>query len=134
MNRSKKVYDKKRGIYVYVDRQTGSRGQQTGSGIFDVVKSLGKKFISTAAESGSKKLGDEVGKMAAEKIVSKVKVDQRSTKSPPSKNIIMKELNGKPKVGKPKVDKPKVGKPKVDKPKVDMNLRINKLLSGGRKI
>ena len=110
MNRSKKVYDKKRGIYVYVDRQTGS-------GIFDVVKSLGKKFISTAAESGSKKLGDEVGKMAAEKIVSKVK-------SPPRGNIIMKELNGKP----------KVGKPKVDKPKVDMNLRINKLLSGGRKI
>ena len=122
MNRSKKIYDKEKGIYVYIDRQTGS-------GIFDAIGRVLKPMGKQALESGSKKLGDEVGKMAAEKIVSKV-----SKVSKPRGKMIMKELGvNKVDVNKPKVD---VNKPKVDanKPQEDINLRINRLLSGGKNI
>ena len=117
MNCVKKVYDKNKGIYVYIDRQTGS-------GITDTLKNIGKKIFSSAVDSGSKKLGD----LAADKIISKISPEK------PRGQIIMKELD---KINVQKNNNVNVNgdyKTRINKllyNEDDYKTRINQLLSGG---
>ena len=141
----RKVYDENKGIFVYVDAWTGLYGipQINGLGIFDtltslvsssiaknVAKNVAKKTLETvgktALESGTKKIGTEVGNMAASKMINLVKgkpakvqrPDGSKTLKPVSNsvgNLIVKELS------------------KLD-PKEDVNIRVNKLLSGSGSI
>ena len=104
--RLKKVYDKEKGIYVYIN-------PQTGAGIFDTLfsaaaKATAKKAIETAGkaalESGSKKVGDIIGRKAVEKAV---QLTSPKAVSKPRGNVIAEELED------------------------NMNIRLNRLLSGG---
>ena len=133
----KKVYDENKGIYIYVDPWTSqvdsrmdSEGYARGSGIFDALTSVGQKIFSSsikeaskkalevagkqALESGAKKIGSEVGNLAANKIANVIKSSTegfvREQKKPPGEMII-KELKKLP----------------LDE---DINMRINKILSG----
>ena len=155
----KKVYDENKGIYIYVDPWTGqadsrmdfegSEGYARGSGIFDALTSVGQKIFSSsvkeiskkaletagkqALESGAKKIGSEVGNLAANKIanvISRRVEDQgpiksstegfvREQKKPPGEMII-KELKKLP-----------LRSRVLDE---DINMRINKILSGSGRV
>ena len=124
MNRTKKVYDKNKGIYVYIDRQTGS-------GITDTLKNIGKKIFSSAVDSGSKKLGD----LAADKIISKIsdRGSHKNKNEKPRGQIIMKELD-KINIKKNNNTKNDDYKTRINKllyNEDDYKTRINQLLSGG---
>ena len=129
----KKVYDKNKGTFIYVDAQTGIEisNVQNGTGIFDSltklfsssVASAGRKALETAGkaalESGTKKVGSEVGNLAANKIANVLKnKTQNYRKSAPKQvgNLIVEEL-------KRTNDK---------KNNDDINMKINKILSGGK--
>ena len=116
----KKVYDDNKGIYIYVDRWTGA-------GIFDALASVGQKIFSSsvkealetagkqALESGTKRIGAEVGNFAADKITNVIKAKTRPKDTTPTKikspgEMIIKELK-----------------------KDDIDMRVNKLLSGSGK-
>ena len=141
----KKVYDENKGIYIYVDPWTGqadSRMDFEGSGIFDALTSVGQKIFSSsikeaskkalevagkqALESGAKKIGSEVGNLAANKIANVIKSSTegfvREQKKPPGEMII-KELKKLPLRSRAPL---KVSSP-LDE---DINMRINKILSG----
>tara|TARA_Y100001956_G_scaffold72102_1_gene77374 strand:- start:2372 stop:2797 length:426 start_codon:yes stop_codon:yes gene_type:complete len=125
----KKVYDKNKGKFIYVDAQTGIEisNVQNGAGIFDSLTKLfsssvadaGRKALETAGkaalESGTKKVGSEVGNLAANKIANVLKnKTQNYRKSAPKQvgNLIVKELKRKN--------------------NDDINMKINKILSGGK--
>lgn len=127
----KKVYDKNKGIFIYVDPWTGEEMNQIhGSGIFDTLVSLGQKVFSSSAanigkkaletvgkqalESGTKRIGTEVGNLAADKMIGTLKKKAESKQNiKPVGELITKELK----------------KLNSNSPS-DVNIRINKLLSG----
>ena len=124
----KKVYDKNKGIFIYVDAQTEEEIIH-GTGIFDTLTKLlssgvassistaGKKALETAGkaalESGTKKVGTEVGNLAAAKIVEKLK----KKPAPAVGNLIAKELQEK-------------NNSKNNDNEEDIHMRINRILSG----
>jgi len=123
----KKVYDKNKGIFIYVDAHTGKEIIH-GTGIFDTLTKLfssgvassistaGKKALETAGkaalESGTKKVGTEVGNLAADKIVEKLK----KKPAPAVGNLIAKELQEK--------------NNNKNNNEEDIHMRINRILSG----
>ena len=136
----KKVYDESKGIFIYVDSWSGFpaspnpqgfpveyNGTLNGSGFFDtltetlakIVPKVGKKALETAGkqalESGTKKIGTEVGNLAADKIISTFK---KKEPTQPVGNLIVKEL---------KKHNNNNNKQNTDD---DIDMRINKLLSG----
>lgn len=122
----KKIYDENKGVFVLVNPWTGEAyDDQEGSGIYDMLASVGQKIFSssvkeatkkaletagkTALESGTKKIGSEVGNLAADKMINAFK---KGKQTPPNGDLIVKELS------------------KLNDENNDINIRINKLLSG----
>jgi hypothetical protein len=108
----KKVYDENSGVYIHVDNWTGEGISSRAGGFFDTLfSSVGKKVLETvgktAIESGAKKVGTEVGNLAADKITG---VFKKKKQPPPVGDKIVKELR--------------------KKDTEDINLQINELLSG----
>lgn len=148
----RKVYDENKGIFVYVDAWTGLYGvpQINGLGIFDtltslvsssiaknVAKNVAKKTLETvgktALESGTKKIGTEVGNMAASKMINLVKGKPAKVQRPDGSKTL------KPSGAYSKPVSNSVGNLIVKElsklhPNEDVNIRINKLLSGSGSI
>jgi len=145
----RKVYDENKGIFVYVDAWTGLYGvsQINGLGIFDtltslvsssiaknVAKNVAKKTLETvgktALESGTKKIGTEVGNMAASKMINLVK--GKSAK--PAKSVSNSVSNSVSDSVSNSVGNLIVKELSKLHPNEDVNIRINKLLSGSGSI
>ena len=140
----KKVYDENNGTFIYVDPWTltpvagpSRTFEVSGAGIFDALASVGQKVFSSsikeaskkaletagkqALESGAKKIGSEVGNLAANKVVNVIKGKPQAR---PPGEMIIKELirsGASPSDANAK---------KQASSSNDVDMRVNKLLSG----
>ena len=139
----KKIYDKNKGKYIFVDSWTGEELVETvvGSGIFDTLASIGQKVFSssvgnvgkkvletvgkTALESGTKRIGTEIGNVAADKIT---KVFTKQYKPKPNGDLIVKELTKLNKNAESALPHFPLERPAESN--YDNDMGINRLLSG----
>ena len=142
----KKVYDENNGTFIYVDPWTltpvagpSRTFEVSGAVIFDALTSVGQKIFSSsikeaskkaletagkqALESGAKKIGSEVGNLAANKVVNVIKGKPQAR---PPGEMIIKELNRAR-------QRPSANAKKQTSPSNDVDMRVNKLLSGSGK-
>ena len=134
----KKVYDDNKGIYIYVDPWTGQEDSlKEGAGIFDALASVGQKIFSSsvkealetagkqALESGTKRIGAEVGNFAAYKITNVIKGKTQAKPSDPRGARVKDTTPTKIKSPGEMIIK--------ELKKDDIDMRVNKLLSGSGK-